>query len=277
MTPRSAPSRARGHAPVWPSPGRPPRTRACGPSTTRPPPQLQEALRLHAHPGVAGQGAPGLGALQRRRLRLVRLAGRADAHQPPRGPGLHPERLHRGERLREPAGSWPPSRDKEPACPGYEVNVLMAIEDVTARVLGGVQARRCRTRRRATRARRPSRAVEKECANRTAPALRRGDRCTRARVPRSTPTRSTRTCGWSSRPRSRRPSSAATPTTSPSRATTSTSRFFRAYENGQPARRRPTFRWAGRVRRTATWSSSRATPAPPRGSTRWPSSSRSAT
>jgi len=31
------------------------------------------------------------------------------------------------------------SRDREPACPGYEVNVLMAVEDVTARVLGAVK------------------------------------------------------------------------------------------------------------------------------------------
>ena len=32
-----------------------------------------------------------------------------------------------------------PSRDKEPACPGYEVNVLMAFEDVTSKVLGAVK------------------------------------------------------------------------------------------------------------------------------------------
>ncbi len=36
-------------------------------------------------------------------------------------------------------GYLAPSRDKEPACPGYEVNVLMAIEDVTAKVLGAVK------------------------------------------------------------------------------------------------------------------------------------------
>ena len=32
------------------------------------------------------------------------------------------------------SGYITPSRDKEPACPGYEVNVLMSIEDVTAKV-----------------------------------------------------------------------------------------------------------------------------------------------
>jgi hypothetical protein len=38
------------------------------------------------------------------------------------------------------SGYLAPSRDQEPACPGYEVNVLMATEDVTARVLGAVKA-----------------------------------------------------------------------------------------------------------------------------------------
>jgi hypothetical protein len=37
------------------------------------------------------------------------------------------------------SGFHAPSRDKEPACPGYEVNVLMGIEDVTAKVRGTVK------------------------------------------------------------------------------------------------------------------------------------------
>jgi peptidase S46-like protein len=37
-------------------------------------------------------------------------------------------------------GYLAPSRDKEPACPGYEVNLLMKTEDVTARVTGSVKA-----------------------------------------------------------------------------------------------------------------------------------------
>jgi hypothetical protein len=36
-------------------------------------------------------------------------------------------------------GYLAPSRDKEPACPGYEVNVLMSMEDVTQKVLGAVK------------------------------------------------------------------------------------------------------------------------------------------
>jgi len=37
------------------------------------------------------------------------------------------------------SGFYAPSRDKEPACPGYEVNVLMSTEDATAKVLGAVK------------------------------------------------------------------------------------------------------------------------------------------
>jgi hypothetical protein len=37
-------------------------------------------------------------------------------------------------------GYLAPSRGQEPACPGYEVNVLMSTEDVTSRVLGAVKA-----------------------------------------------------------------------------------------------------------------------------------------
>jgi hypothetical protein len=36
-------------------------------------------------------------------------------------------------------GFHAPSRDKEPACPGYEVNVLVSTEDATAKVLGAVK------------------------------------------------------------------------------------------------------------------------------------------
>jgi hypothetical protein len=62
------------------------------------------------------------------------------------------------------------TREQEPACPGYEVNVLMAIEDATARVLGAV--RPGMTDKEAGDARKAAAAaVENECARRT------GDRC----------------------------------------------------------------------------------------------------
>lgn len=58
------------------------------------------------------------------------------------------------------------SREQEPACPGYEVNVLMGTEDVTARVLGGVRPgmsdKEAGDVRKAAMA-----AVENECAIRT--------------------------------------------------------------------------------------------------------------
>jgi peptidase S46-like protein len=57
-------------------------------------------------------------------------------------------------------------RAQEPACPGYEVNVLLAIEDATARVLGGVRPgmsdKEAGDARKAAAA-----AVENECAART--------------------------------------------------------------------------------------------------------------
>ena len=63
-----------------------------------------------------------------------------------------------------------PSRDKEPACPGYEVNVLMAFEDVTSKVLGAV--RPSMSDKEAGEARKAATArLEKECADRT------GQRC----------------------------------------------------------------------------------------------------
>ena len=63
-------------------------------------------------------------------------------------------------------GFLAPSRDKEPACPGYEVNLLVAMEDVTARVLGAVKP--AMSDKEAGEARKAATArIEKECADRT--------------------------------------------------------------------------------------------------------------
>jgi hypothetical protein len=63
-------------------------------------------------------------------------------------------------------GYLAPSREKEPACPGYEVNVLMSIEDVSARVLAaakpGGSDKEQGDARKAARA-----GIEKECADKT--------------------------------------------------------------------------------------------------------------
>ena len=64
------------------------------------------------------------------------------------------------------SGYLAPSRDKEPACPGYEVNVLVGMEDVSAKVLGAVKPamsdKEAREARRAAIAK-----IENECATRT--------------------------------------------------------------------------------------------------------------
>jgi hypothetical protein len=68
------------------------------------------------------------------------------------------------------SGFMAPSREQEPPCPGYEVNVLMALEDVTSKVLGAVKPamsdKEAGDARKAATAR-----IEKECADRT------GQRC----------------------------------------------------------------------------------------------------
>lgn len=63
-------------------------------------------------------------------------------------------------------GFYAATRDQEKACPGYEVNVLLGIEDVTAPVAGAVKA--ARSDREAADARRAAIArVENECHART--------------------------------------------------------------------------------------------------------------
>jgi hypothetical protein len=62
------------------------------------------------------------------------------------------------------------SRDQEPACPGYEVNVLISTQDVSARVLGAVKP--AMSDNDAGEARRAASAeIEQECSKRT------GERC----------------------------------------------------------------------------------------------------
>jgi len=110
------------------------------------------------------------------------------------------------------SGYLAPSRGKEPACPGYEVDVLMSTEDVSARVLGAVKP--AMSDKEAGEARKAAIAsVETECAART------GLRCDVVTLYQGseyqrTATRNIRTCGSSSRPRCRPRSSGAMTTTS---------------------------------------------------------------
>jgi hypothetical protein len=63
-------------------------------------------------------------------------------------------------------GFLAPSRDQEPACPGYEVNLLTALEDVSARVLGAVKP--AMSDKEAGEARKAATArIEKECSDRS--------------------------------------------------------------------------------------------------------------
>jgi hypothetical protein len=63
-------------------------------------------------------------------------------------------------------GFYAPTRDKEAACPGYEVNVLTAMEDVSAKVIGATRPEMSDAQARAAR-RAATAAIENECAART--------------------------------------------------------------------------------------------------------------
>ena len=63
-------------------------------------------------------------------------------------------------------GFYAASRDQEVACPGYEVNVLTAMEDVTARVTGAVRPEMSDAQARAAR-RAAMATIESECSART--------------------------------------------------------------------------------------------------------------
>ncbi len=79
-------------------------------------------------------------------------------------------------------GFYAPTRDQEAACPGYEVNVLMKIEDVTSRVLGSVKA--AMTDKEAGEAQEGGHGHDRERLQRPdRPSLRRGEAVPGRRVP----------------------------------------------------------------------------------------------
>jgi hypothetical protein len=63
-------------------------------------------------------------------------------------------------------GYYAPTRDKEAACPGYEVNVLTGMQDVTPKVLGSVRPEMTDAQAREAR-KAATAALENECAART--------------------------------------------------------------------------------------------------------------
>ena len=75
-----------------------------------------------------------LGPPQRRRLGVVRQPPRAAAHEPPRRAGAAAEEFDRRARHDATRVSTPRQSDQEMKSPDSEVNVLVSMENVTARV-----------------------------------------------------------------------------------------------------------------------------------------------
>ena len=124
-------------------------TKACGPSTTSPPPV--RAVWLGARPGLARQGARRRGAADRRLLGQLRLGRGADPDQPPLRRDLRPELRPRENDFLE-NGFTAGTREDEKKCPGQQAEVVTAITDVTPQVKAAIgtapgEARSRRARR----------------------------------------------------------------------------------------------------------------------------------
>ena len=99
----------------------------------------EDEVRLRADGRLARTRAESLGALQQRRLRRLRLARRPGHDQPPRR-RRRLQKLSPKDKDYYRDGFYARSRDEELKCPDLELNVLQAIEDVTARGERGGQA-----------------------------------------------------------------------------------------------------------------------------------------
>jgi hypothetical protein len=123
------------------------------------------------------------------------------------------------KQLAEKYNFHPRRNDQEMKSPDLEVNVLVGMQDVTARVQGA--AKGMPDDAKALKARDAEiAAIEKESKDKTGLRSDVVTRSTRAANTGSINTRHTPTCAWFSRPSSRRRSSAAIRITSPIRATT---------------------------------------------------------
>jgi len=139
-------------------------------------------------------------------------------------------------------GFYAASPADEKKCPDLEVNVLLTIDDVTAKVKEGEKpddgTAAVNQARKASMAR-----IEKECVAKSGNVVM-WSLCIRAAVTTFTSTRSTRMCGWSSRQRNRLRHSEATPTISPIPAIAWISRCFAAYENDRPVEPKDYLQWS---------------------------------
>ena len=136
-------------------------------------------------------------------------------------------------------GFYAPTRAEEPKCPGMECLGAEGIEDVTDKVNAPLSPA-CRARTPAKAQRRDG-TLEKQCS-------RRDIRCDVVTLYSGAMYNlySYKKYGHAAglAPSSTSPSSAAIPTISSIPATTSISRFFRAYENGQPAQTANYLKWS---------------------------------
>ena len=204
------------------SPSTRPPTKACGRSTTRRRPPFRQRYGFTVTDRLARSSAPVERAAQRWRLRIVRLRRRPRPDEPSRGARPASEALDgaeelRGRRVRRDVAR----RGDEGHRPGDQRPDVVRRSDVARRRARPQRAaaRRPRSRRAGPKSR-PSRkkaSIAPACDPTSSPSIR-------GRSTGSIATRSTRTCAWSSRPSSRWRFSAAIPTTSPIRATTSTLR-----------------------------------------------------
>ena len=144
------------------------------------------------------------------------------------------------------------TRAEEIKAPSLELNVLMSIEDVTARVNGAVKAGTTDAEAFAARRAEIS-AIEAESTESYRACARTLSRFTRAVNTIFIATRSTPTCVWCLCPSFRRRSSAAILTTSTSRASTSTWRWFAFMKTISQCIRRITSSGPPRARKKAVW------------------------
>jgi len=202
--------------------------------------QLQEKVSLHADQGVARSCPPVLRALERRRIGIVRQRARSAADQSSRGARPVAEELDQRARLH------PGRLLRRHARPGDEVAGPRSQRAGFHGKRHGARGRALKTAKTAEEefaARKAAIAgIERESQQKTG---LRSDVVTLYNAGNigSTNTRSTTTCGWCLRRRSRSLSSAAIPTTFTYPRYDLDMALFRVYENGRPLDTKDYLKW----------------------------------
>ena len=128
---------------------------------------LQEKYHFTPTQAMAGPRAPLLRAPERRRIRIVRQPARPAADQSSRGARPAAKELHGRARLHQERLLRRPRRTEEMKSPDLEVNVLMSMENVTARVRGALEGRQERRKRNSPSARTSIADIERESLEKT--------------------------------------------------------------------------------------------------------------